>query len=104
MPEEKEIPEYYSDQFMIAGGPYGAVINFAKSPPEPGPGKVPEMVARVRTSYEHLKTMTFVLARHVKQIERENGVSYPIPPKVLSSLGIAKEDWDGFWKSTNFPI
>ena len=104
MPEEIEVPEYYSDQFMIAGGPYGAVINFAKSPPEPGPGKVPETVARVRTSYEHLKTMTFVLARHVKQIERENGVSYPIPSKVLSSLSIAKEDWDGFWKSTNFPI
>lgn len=104
MPEEKEVPEYYSDQFMIAGGPYGAVINFAKSPPEPGPGKVPEKVARVRTSYEHLKTMTFVLARHVKQIERENGVSYPIPSKVLSSLSIAKEDWDGFWESTNFPI
>ena len=25
MPEEKEIPEFYSDQFMISGGPYGAV-------------------------------------------------------------------------------
>jgi hypothetical protein len=104
MPEEKETPEYYSDQFMLAGGAYGVVVSFAKSPPEPGPGKVPETVARVRMSYEHIKTLTFVLARHVKKIERENAVSYPIPQKVLSSLGIAKEDWDGFWESTNFQM
>jgi len=33
MAEEKEIPDLYADHFMIAGGPYGAAINFAKSPP-----------------------------------------------------------------------
>lgn len=104
MPEEKEIPEYYSDQFMLAGGAYGVVISFAKSPPEPGPGKMPEAIARVRMSYEHIKTMTFVLARHVKKIERENAISYPVPPKVLSGLSIAKEDRDGFWESTNLSL
>jgi len=104
MPEEKEIPEYFSDQFMLAGGPYGAVIGFAKGPAEPGPGKVPETVVRVRMSYEHIKTMTFVLARHVKKLERENAISYPIPPKILSGLGIAKEDWDSFWESSNFSL
>lgn len=104
MAEEKEAPEFYADNFMIAGGPYGAVINFAKSPPEPGPGKTPEAVVRIRMSYEHIKTMTFVLARHVKKLERENAVSYPISAKVLSGLGIAKEDWDSFWESSNFPV
>ena len=104
MSEEKEIPEYYADNFMMAGGPYGAVINFAKSPPEPGQGKTSETVARIRMSYEHLKTLTFVLARHVKKLERENSVSYPIPPKILSGLGIAKEDWDSFWESSNFTL
>jgi len=104
MPEEKEVPEYYSDHFMIAGGPYGAVINFGKSPPEPGPGKTPETVARIRMSYEHIKTLTFVMARHIKKVESENAVSYPIPAKVLSGQGIAKEDWDSFWESSNFPL
>ncbi len=104
MAEEKEIPEYFSDQFMLAGGPYGAVISFAKGPAEPGPGRTAETVARVRMSYEHIKTMTFVLARHVKKLERENAVSYPIPPKILSGLGIAKEDWDSFWESSNFSL
>jgi hypothetical protein len=102
--EEKKIPEYYADHFMMAGGPYGAVINFGESPPEPGPGKTPETVVRIRMSYEHIKTLTFVMARHIKKVERENNVSYPIPSKVLSGLGIAKEDWDGFWESSNFPM
>jgi hypothetical protein len=102
--KEKEVPEYYADHFMIAAGPYGAVINFAKSPPEPGPGKTPEVVARIRMSYEHMKAITFVLARHIKKVERENGVSYPIPGKVLSGMGIAAEDWESFWKSANFPL
>jgi hypothetical protein len=104
MAEEKEIPEYYADNFMVAGGPYGAVINYGESPPEPGPGKTAATVVRIRMSYEHIKAMTFVMARHIKKVERENNVSYPIPSKVLSNLGIAKEDWDGFWESSNFPL
>ncbi len=99
MPEEKEIPEFYSDQFMISGGPYGMVINLRKSPPEPGPGKVPETVARVWMSYEHVKTMTFVLCRQIKKIEKEAGISYPVSTKVLSDLSIGMEDWETFWKS-----
>ena len=99
MAEEKETPEFYSDQFMVSGGPYGLVINFRASPPEPGPGKVPETVARVRMSYELVKTLTFVMCRHIKKVERDTGVSYPVPGKVLSDLGVGMEDWQAFWKS-----
>ena len=99
MPEENESPEFYSDQFTVSSGPYGAVINFQKSPREPGPGKVPKTVASIRMSHEHVKTMTFILSRHIKQIERNTGVSYPIPTKVLSDLRIAPEDWESFWRS-----
>jgi hypothetical protein len=99
MPEEKQIPEVYSDQFMISGGPYGVVINFNKSPAEPGPGKVPETTARVRMSYEHAKMVSFMLCHHIKKVERDGGISYPIHTKVLSSLGVGSEDWEAFWKS-----
>ena len=99
MTEEREIPEFYSDQFMISAGPYGVVLNFKESPPEPGPGKVADTVARVRMSYELIKTMTFVLCRHIKKIEKETGVSYPVSGKVLSDLGVGMEDWEAFWKS-----
>jgi hypothetical protein len=97
--DEKNVPDVYSDQFVVSGGPYGMALGFRKSPPEPGPGKVPETVARVWMSYEHAKMMTFVLARHIKKIEREAGISYQLPYRVLSDLGVGKEDWDSFWKS-----
>ncbi|MEA1958507.1 MAG: hypothetical protein U9N44_02380 [Chloroflexota bacterium] len=97
--DEKERPEIYSDQFMVSGGPYGMVLNFKKAPPEPGPGKVSETVGRVWMSYEHAKMIAFVLSRHIKKIERETGVSFPVPTKVLSEIGIGMEDWELFWKS-----
>jgi len=99
MAEANETPEFYSDQFMVSGGPYGLVINFKASPPEPGPGKVPDTVARVRMSYELVKTLTFVMCRHIKKVERDTGVTYPVPGKVLSDLGVGMEDWQAFWKS-----
>jgi hypothetical protein len=49
------IPDVYTDQFIVSGGPYGMALSFRKSPPEPGPGKVPHTVARVWMSYEHAK-------------------------------------------------
>ena len=100
MPEEKEVPEFYSDQLMISGGPYGVTISFAKSPGEPGPGRVPETGVRVRMSYEHLKCMTFILWRHIRKIEKDTGVAYPVPTKVLSDLGVGLEDWQSFWQPT----
>lgn len=97
MPDEKEIPELYSDMFEVVSGPYGIVLNFMKSPPVPR-AEIKETVARVRMSWEHAKAMTFIMQKHVKQVEREIGVSYPVPIKVLSTMGVAPEDWDAFWK------
>ena len=98
MPDEKEIPEFYADMFEVVGGAYGIVLNFMKSPPVPRT-ELKETVARIRMSWEHTKAMTFIMQRHVKKVERDAGVSYPMPTKVLSDMGIAKEDWDSFWKS-----
>jgi len=99
MADEKQVPEFYSDQFMVSGGPYGLVLNFKLSPAEPGPGKIADTVVRVRMSYELIKTMTFILCRHIRKIEKDTGVSYPMPSKLLSDLGIGVEDWQSFWKS-----
>lgn len=98
MPDENQIPEYYTDMFEVVGGPYGITLNFMKSPPVPRT-ETKETVARIRMSWEHAKAMTFIMQRHVKTVERDVGVSYPMPSKVLSEMGIAKEDWDSFWKA-----
>ncbi len=97
MPDDKPIPEFYSDMFEIVASPYGIVLNFSKGPPEPRMDK--EVMARVRMSWEHAKAMTFIMSRHIKQVEEGTGVSYPIPTKQLSEMGIGLEDWNVFWKS-----
>lgn len=93
-----EIPEFYSDMFETVGGPYGIVMNFKKGPPEPRM-QTGEAIVRIRMSWEHAKAMTFVMARHIKKVEQDTGVSYPLSVKVLSDMGIGIEDWNSFWKS-----
>lgn len=58
---DEKVPEYYSDAFEVVANPYGMVLNFKAGPPEPrmtagGP------LVRVRTSWEHAKIMTFIMA------------------------------------------
>ena len=94
-----EVIDVYSDQFTVTVGPYGASLSFAVSVPHPEPTapKPPERVATIRMSVEHLKTMTMVIATHVRKMEAELGVSYDVPSQVLAQLGIGREDWDNFW-------
>lgn len=91
--------DVYSDQFTITVGPYGASLSFAVTEPHPIPTapQPPERVATIRMSVEHLKIMAMIIVRHVKKMEEELGVSFPISSQVLNQLGIGKEDWDGFW-------
>ena len=91
-----EIPEFYSDMFEIVGGPFGMVINFRKGPAEPRT-ETRETVARMRMSWEHAKAMTFLMWRHIRSIESNTAVSYPLSSKVLSDMQIGREDWDRFW-------
>jgi len=97
MPDDKGIPEFYSDMFELVGGPYGVVFNFMKSPPVPRV-ETKETIARVRMSWEHAKAMTFIMQRHIRAVEQDTGVSFPIPTKVLSEMNIPGDDWEHFWR------
>ncbi|MBI4233187.1 MAG: hypothetical protein HY686_01960 [Chloroflexi bacterium] len=97
MPEPLDV---YADQFMVSAGPYGASLTFMLSPAHPDP-HTPSPAARlvtVRMSVEHLKSMAVIIARHVRQVERQTGVSYELPSNMLGQMGIAREDWDAFWR------
>lgn len=96
MPESVDV---YSDQFTITVGPYGSSLSFGVSPSHPDPisPKPMERVATIRMSVEHLKMMVMVISRHVKKMEEQFNISYPVPSQMLSQLGIAREDWDNFW-------
>ncbi len=93
--------DVYADQFQINLGPWGATLNFQVSsphPPAPGSQVQIDTVATVRTSLEHLKAMTIILRRQLLQFERDYGVVVNVPVRILAAMGIAKEDWDGFWR------
>lgn len=96
MPEPVDV---YSDQFLVSVGPYGASLTFSLSTahPDQSSPKPPERVATIRMSIEHLKMISMVINRHVKKMEADLGVSYQVPVKLLSSMGIAPEDWNAFW-------
>lgn len=97
MPESLDV---YSDQFQVHTNPHGSALNFFASPPTPpAPGVAvqSQLLVTVRMSLEHLKLMTFMLHRQMKQHESGLGVIIPVPVQVLNALQIGPEDWNAFW-------
>jgi hypothetical protein len=91
----------FTDQFSLNTSTYGATINFLLSDPIlPSPGSPPkvERQATVRMSLEHLKVMSFILLRSVKQYENQTNTNIQIPMQLLNSMGISMEDWDACWR------
>lgn len=93
--------DVYSDQFMVTTTSWGANLSFLVNVPHPEPTKpVPaERVATIRMSNEHLKMMAMIITRQIKKMESELGIKIEVDPRVLNNLGIAREDWDNFWKT-----
>jgi len=85
---------------MITTTPFGANLSFNVNTPHPEQAKVvpAEKVATIRMSNEHLKVMTIIIARQIKKMERDSGVKVEVDPRIMISLGIAREDWDKFWE------
>ncbi len=90
----------YSDQFMVTTTSWGANLSFLVNTPHPESTKpIPaERLATIRMSNEHLKVMAMVLVRQIKKMEGETGIKIDVDSRVLNGLGIAREDWDEFWK------
>lgn len=98
MPDEAQIPEYYSDLFEVVGNPYGSVLIFSLISSDPRVA-TKQGIAKIRMSWEHAKAMAFILQRQIKSIEKETKVDYPISEKVLGEMNIKPEEWVKFWKT-----
>lgn len=92
--------DIYADAFTITVTAWGANLSFQLGDAHPSPQTIrqPDRLGTVRMSIEHLKTMVFMLKRQVQLHEQNNGVTVEVPTQVLSQLGIAREDWDAFWR------
>lgn len=98
--------DVYSDQFMVTTTAFGANLSFYINTAHPEKTKpvAAERVATIRLSVEHLKVMTMIIAKQVKKMEAEAGVKIAVDQRVLNSLGIAPDDWEEFWKSTEINL
>ena len=99
MDEQRPFDEY-ADQFQIVMNPFGATINFVRSPAKPGaPGTAAQNIdlGSIRMSWEHLKVMTFMMRRQVLESEANHGVRIPVSAATLNTVQIAPEDWEKFW-------
>lgn len=91
----------YADQFTVTIGGYGSSLTFMRTnrkPSAPGSNPQSDDIGTIRMSVEHLKTMVFVIHRHVIQAENNMGVQVPVPAMILNTLQIAPEDWERFWR------
>lgn len=92
MPEDP-LP-LYSDGFQITCNPYTVSLSFTVSPNPSKAQAPPALVADIRMSPEHVKVMTIILKRHLREFEQQLGHSIPIHPQVAQQLGISpNEDW-----------
>jgi hypothetical protein len=102
------VPDVFSDQFSVAIQPYGAVLAFMRAEPViegvAATGPPVELVAKVRLTPEHLKIATFMLWRQVMAVEKELGVSFPVPATALAQGSVKPDDFAGFWGQVNEPI
>ncbi len=92
--------DVYADAFIVSVNPFGANLSFELREAHPSPN-APSPLRRlgtIRMSVEHLKLMAMMLRTQVRNLESGSGVKYEIDNRVLSQLGIAREDWDSFWK------
>ena len=89
--------EVWFDSFEVSVGPLGCKLSLTLGNYDPRtPSK--RTTAEAYTSVESLKSMAFILTRVIKTKEREGGISYPIPNKLLNEWNTAPEDWEAFWK------
>ena len=98
--------DVYSDQFMVTTTPFGANLSFAVNTPHPEQSKPvpPERIATIRMSNEHLKVMAMIIVRQIKKMESDTGVKIQVDKRVLNGIGISPDDWEDFWKSSDFKL
>ena len=94
-----DTPDIYTDGVSLNIGPFGCILNFGLSPAaaQGGAGAMAQPVCTVRMSLEHLKIMSFLMRRQLKEYERQSGVEVAIPADVLNQLRIGREDWEECW-------
>ena len=96
MPDQgDEVPDLYADAFQVTITAFGGNLTFSRREAHPVATRqqVLKELVTVRMSVEHLKVMTMMLRRQVKEYEEHVGSPIRMAPELYQQLGIAEEDW-----------
>src|SRR5262245_46449779 len=96
---DSQVPQFYSDHFSMALGPFGCALTFGLTSPAALAGEAPQVtpVATVRMSLEHLKVIAFLIQVQVSRYQAEFGSRIELPDKAIESLGATRDKWATFW-------
>ena len=100
-------PALYTDVFEVTLSAFGASFRFGArgavtTVTDPATRQqvqqqAVELHSRMYTSLEHLKIMTFVMARDVLRHERTMGLEIKLPTDVIKQTASSPEEWKQFW-------
>lgn len=96
MPEENGSPSFdiSPDAVGLSIDATGVVLTFSQSETEAESGTY----GVVRLSREMLKLTAFFIRENIVQHEQEAGVTWPIPPEILTLNEVDLEKWAWFWE------
>ena len=87
IPEERELPEFYTDSVNFATNLYGFALEFGVMQ---GQDQPPRSVVRIRMSPQHAKIMSLLLRKNVQEYERRIGTII-LPEGLYNDLGISDD-------------
>ena len=91
--------DVYSDATALAISDWGANLQFyAGGPMQPDGEGIQQMyLGMVRMSNEHIKVLTYILRRQIRQHESQAQFQFEVPKRTLETFGIVEQDWQEFW-------
>lgn len=94
-----QVPNFYSDHFALAVGPYGAALTFSLTHPEMGGPEGPRVypATTIRMSLEHLKVIAWIAHKQITAYQEQFGIKIPLPSKALESVHATPDEWRAFW-------
>jgi hypothetical protein len=87
IPEERELPEFYTDSVNFMTNIYGFTLEFGVMQAQDDP---PRPQVRIKMSPQHAKIMSLLLRKNVQEYERRIGTII-LPEGLYNDLGITDD-------------
>lgn len=98
MADPSPVPIPFCDAFNLRASPWGLIMVFGNQT-DPGPdGQAAiKVFSQVAFSLVHAKTMVYIMADRIRQMEVTSGEHAMPPTEVLGRLAVTADKWKRFW-------